>query len=136
MDNARKQTDKELKRLEQQIGRVYKLYPALLVAEKKMTEYLKEVDEQTKKEYDAYQKETDRKKKEELKKAYADKVEKLTLKSPRYKRLQDMFTTALAQANQAALDITNKAMPNIYMINYNQVANDCEKIGIKVNGET
>ena len=135
MDEARRLTDKKLKQVEIKIGRVYKLHPALLVAQKKYDEYIKWVNKETRKEYEAYVNEKDVKKKAEYKKVYADKVKKLTLNSAKYKRIEKEVVSALAKANQDALDIVNDELSEIYAINYNQVAVDCRKVGIKVNGD-
>ena len=132
MDRARQLTDKKLKDVEKQISRVYKMHPALLQAKQEYKEYLEYVKKQTQKEYDDYVKEKDEKKKEVLKKVYTDKVKKLTLQSAKYKRIENRLLNAMSQANQSALDIINKAIPEIYTINYNQVAVDCKQVGIKV----
>lgn len=135
MDEARRLTDKKLKQVETKIGRVYKLHPALLVAQKKYDEYIKWVNKETRKEYEAYVNEKDVEKKAEYKKVYADKIKKLTLNSTKYKKIEKEVVSALAKANQEALDIVNDELSEIYAINYNQVAVDCKKVGIKVNGD-
>lgn len=132
IDKAREQTDKILKEMERDIGRVYKTNPALLRIRKKLNAYLDDVQKQVEPEYTAYKNETDEKKKRELKKIYGDKVKELTLQNKRYKKLVDEFTTVLAETNQSALDIVNDSMVSIYTLNYNQVAEGCEKAGIKV----
>lgn len=134
-DKARTQTDKKLRQMEQDIGRVYRLHPALLAVEKEYAKYMGMVQEKTKAEYKAYIDEDDPDIKAEKKKAYMGKVRALTMESNAYNKIVKKIVGVLAEVNQQALDISNKAMPEIYAMNYNQVAEDCKKVGIKVNGE-
>lgn len=134
-DKARTQTDKKLRQMERDIGRVYRLHPALLAVEKEYAKYMGIVQEKTKAEYRAYMDEDDPDIKAEKEKAYMRKVRELTMESTRYNKIVEKIVGVLADVNQQALDISNKAMPEIYAMNYNQVAEDCKKVGIKVNGE-
>lgn len=133
-DNARKQTEKKLKQMERDIGRMYKLHPALLSVKKEYAKYMGMVQQKTKKEYDAYMDESDPDIRAEKKKVYMNKVRALTMESKQYEKILRKIISVLSRVNQDALDISNKAMPEIYAINYNQVAEDCKKVGIKVNG--
>lgn len=134
-DRARIQTDSRLDNMEKEIGRVYQKSPALLAVEKEYAQYMGMVQDKTKAEYKAYIDEDDPDIKAEKKKAYMGKVRALTMESNAYNRLVKKIMGVLAEVNQQALDISNKAMREIYAINYNQVAEDCKKVGIKVNGE-
>lgn len=134
-DKARTQTDKKLRQMERDIGRVYRLHPALLAVEKEYAKYMGMVQEKTKAEYRAYMDEDDPDIKAEKEKAYMRKVRELTMESTQYNKIVKKIVGVLAEVNQQALDISNKAMPEIYAMNYNQVAEDCKKVGIKVNGE-
>lgn len=134
-DKARTQTDKKLRQMERDIGRVYRLHPALLAVEKEYAKYMGMVQEKTKAEYKAYIDENDPDIKAEKEKAYMRKVRELTMESTRYNKIVEKIVGVLAEVNQQALDISNKAMPEIYAMNYNQVAEDCKKVGIKVNGK-
>ena len=134
-DKARTQTDKKLRQMERDIGRVYRLHPALLAVEKEYAKYMGMVQEKTKAEYRAYMDEDDPDIKTEKEKAYMRKVRELTMESTGYNKIVKKIVGVLAEVNQQALDISNKAMPEIYAINYNQVAEDCKKVGIKVNGK-
>jgi DUF1680 family protein len=129
MDRARTQTDKKLDMIEREIGRVYKEYPALLAIEKEYAKYMAKVQKQTENEYKAYKEDP------EQKQAYIDKVKALTLGSKEYARLTQKIARVLAEVNQQALEISNNAMLEVYAMNYNQVADDCRKAGIKVDGE-
>lgn len=134
-DRARQRTDKQLRAIERKMGRVYETDPALIAVMRKYKQYMAFVDNSTRGDYEAYINETDVKKKAELKKIYSNAVLKLTLQSKRYKALVDEFTTVLSQANQQALAIANGYMLGIYAENYNEVATDCRKAGIDVDGE-
>ena len=135
MDRARKKTDKRLNAMEKEIGRIYKNDPALNRIEKKFDAYMKNVQARTKDLYNAYVNESDRDEKEQKKKAYSDAVQALTLQSAEYRKILKQFTQIMAEVNQKALDVVNDSMIEIYTINYNQVAEECRKVGIKVNGE-
>ena len=118
--------------MDRDIGRVYNTNPALLKSKKRLTEYLDGVKEQTKPEYEAYVNETDQSKKKELKKAYGDKVKELTTENKEYKKILKEFVKTLTTANQSALNVVNDSMIDIYTLNYNQVGEECKKVGIKV----
>lgn len=135
MDKAKQKSDKKLRAMEQDISRVYENNPALLEVEKEYADYMRKVEKQVKTLYEAFQDETDINIKAEKKKAYIDELERLTLKSKAYNNLVKKITSVLAKVNQEALDIVNAKMIGIYTDNYNQVAVDCKKVGIKVNGK-
>lgn len=134
MDKALQLTDKKLEALESKVGRVYKNDPALKQIKKEFNAYMKMVQKRTRSSYEAYINENDKNTKEELKRVYMDELRGLTLNSVKYRKLIKKFTKVMADVNQKALDLVNAEMPEIYVINYNQIATDCKKIGIKVNG--
>lgn len=133
-DQARLQSDKQLKNIEKEMGRIYGGDPALKLAEKELKKYLKTVGEKTKDLYTAYRAETDQKKKAELKKAYQKEVLKLTQKSKEYRVLIDRYVSALADVNQKALDLVNDSLINTYLQSHNIIAAECRRVGIKVDG--
>lgn len=133
-DKARQKTDKRLKELERNISRVYRLHPALIAIKKEFAKYMKMVQKKTEKSYKAYINETDQDKKKELKEVYSNEVKKLTLQSKDFQKLVKKITKTMAEVNQDALDIVNNEMVPVYTDNYNQVAEECKKVGIKVNG--
>ena len=135
MDKARQKTDKELARIEREIGRIYKDDPALKSIEREYAKYMMMVKKKTEKEYKAYINEHDWDKRAELKKAYSDEVKALTMDSAEYKKLVKDITATLSYVNQKALDVSNKSMRKIYAMNYNQVAEECKRVGIRVNGK-
>lgn len=134
MDKALRLTDKKLEALESKMGRVYKNDPALKRIKKEYLNYMKMVQDRTESSYKAYIEAADENTKEKLKRAYMDEIRSLTIESVAYKKLIKKFTKVMADVNQKALNLVNAEMPEIYVINYNQVAADCKKIGIKVNG--
>lgn len=136
MDKARNKTDKRLNKMEKQMGRVYNNNPALKRVMQKYLDYMDGVQEALQADYDAYMNEDDQNTKRELKKAYTAKIQAFTIGSKEYNAIIDEFTTVMAQVNQKAIDIANDAMIDVYCDNYNQVADDCRKAGIKVNGKT
>lgn len=133
MDKARKKTERQLKKIEHKIGRAYQ-NPALISINKEYQKYMKKVDYETRELYDAYKAETEQKAKEEKKKAYSDKVRELTLDSKEYNKLLKKMVGVLARTNADALDIANANMQAVYIENYNQVANECRRAGIDVEG--
>lgn len=134
MDRARQATDKKLQAMEDEIGRIYANSPALKRIRKEYAEYMKMVQKRTESSYKAYMDETDPDTKKDLKKAYTDEVRSLTLESKEYNKLIKKFTEVMAQVNQEALNVANDAMVDIYVENYNQVAVECRRVGIEVDG--
>ena len=134
MDKARRQTDKILNGMKHEIGRIYESDPALIRIQREYDNYMSMVQKRTEESYNKYMKETDQDKKAELKKIYTDEVKDLTINSAQYKKLVKRITSVMADVNQRALNICNKNMAEIYAINYNQVAVDCRKVGIRVDG--
>lgn len=132
MDKARRKTDRILADLERRIARVYSDSPSLRQIEQKYKKYMKSVKEATKDLYKAYKKETDADKKRELKKKYIDAVKRLTIYNRQYLKMMNEYTDVLADLNEQALNISNEAMAEVYVLNYNQLAVDCRKVGIKV----
>lgn len=134
-DRARKKTDRMLNLAERRINDVYANDPSLLRISKKFNDYMKKVSMQTKKEYNAYKREKDADKKEELKKVYTDKVRQLTLGNEKYRMIIKELTRVMSSVNQKAIDVVNDDMDDVYMVNYNQMAVDCKEIGVKVDGK-
>lgn len=133
-DEARQKTDKRLTKMERDISRMYKIHPALIAIRKEYERYMKMVEKKTQSSYDDYINETDANEKAKKKKIYGDEVKKLTLQSKKYRRLVKKITKTMAKVNQDALDIVNANMVAVYTDNYNQVAVECKKVGITVNG--
>lgn len=131
MDKARVQTEKKLNRLEGAIGRVYENSPALKRVSAEYKRYMASVQKATEGLYNDYVN-ADDDSKAEAKKAYTEAVLKLTQGNKKYKELVERFTRTLAAVNQEALMLVNTEMPEIYAVNYNAVADECRKVGIKV----
>lgn len=132
-DQARKKTDKKLNEVDREMGRIYKEDSALLAVQKEYAKFMAEVKEKTQAEYDEW-KSAPPEDAARAKKAYEEAVKDLTLKNPKYKKLLDKITYAIAKANQKALDIANDARYEVYAVNYNQAAEELRKAGIKIRG--
>jgi len=133
-DRARKKTEKLLRQLERRVKAVYANDPQLKKVQKEYERYMMDVKDSTYRSYLAYKEAETEEDKRRLKKEYTDEVKKLTLENKTYKSIVRRFTREMARVNQKALDLVNAEMPNVYMVNYNQMAVDCRKLGIKVNG--
>lgn len=131
-DKARQKTDKMLAGIERQMGRVYETNPALLNIQKKYEAYMDDVSKRTESAYKAFMDAEDEESKKEAKEAYMGQIRAYTVQSKEYNKIIKEFVHALALANQKAMDVVNDSMVDIYVMNYNQVAEDCRKVGIKV----
>lgn len=134
-DRARRLTDKRLADTEKKISRMYKTHSALIQARKEYDAYMKQVEKRTEASYLAFRDEKDIEHKAELKKAYGDEIRVLTIESKEYNRIIEKLVNAITQVNQEAVRYINSQMAQVYMENYNQVAVECERVGIKVNGK-
>lgn len=134
-DKARQKTDKMLASIERQMGRVYKSDPALLNIQKKYEKYMASVQKRTEGAYKAFIDADDEESKKEAKEAYMGQIQRYTIESKEYNRIIKEFVRIMADVNQKALDVVNDYMSEIYAINYNQVAEDCRKVGLKVDGK-
>lgn len=130
-DRARTQADKILGQNEKAMSRIYDADPALVKIQKKLAKYLDRVKKDTQALYDAYKADGTK----EAKQAYADAVREKTLGSKEYNGIIHDFVDALYAANKKALDIVNESMAEVYAISYNNVADECRRVGIKVNGK-
>lgn len=131
-DRARAKSDLILESTEKKMGRIYDTDPALVKIEMKLLKYLDKVGKQTADLYKAY-KHAEPDDKEDAKKAYMEAVRRLTFSSKEYTAITKEFTEALANVNQKALGIANDAMVDVYTVSYNHVAEECKRVGIKVN---
>lgn len=132
MDRARKRTDKLLRSLERRVRAVYASDPSLLRMKNRYEQYMNEVDEATHEAYLAYKNAQPGEMRDEAKKAYVKAVRELTIENRVYIDIVSRFTEVMAAVNQEVLDLINAEMDDIYVLNYNQVAVDCKKAGIKV----
>lgn len=134
-DKARQKTDKMLAGIERQMGRVYDTNPALLNIQKKYEAYMDDVSKRTESAYKAFIDANDEESKKEAKEAYMGQIRLYTIESKQYNEIIKQFVRIMADVNQKALDVVNDSMSEIYAINYNQVAEDCRKVGLKVDGK-
>lgn len=132
-DKARQKTDKMLAGIEKQMGRVYETDPALLNIQKKYEKYMASVQKRTESAYKAFIDADDEESKKEAKKAYMGQIRHYTIESKEYNSIIKEFVRIMADVNQKALNVVNDSMSEIYALNYNQVADDCRKVGLKVD---
>ena len=131
-DRARSAADKILGQTERAMGRVYNEDPALIRIQKKLAKYLDGVRRDTQALYNERKAHPQDK---EARKAYEDAVREKTANNAEYNAIIKEFTKALAEANQKALDLVNDSMVDVYTVSYNNVADECRRVGIKVNGK-
>lgn len=135
-DRARQKTDKRLSVLEQKISRLYATSPLLKEIRAEYRQYMKGVQSRTEEPYSLFANETDIGYREELKNRYKRILEAETVYSKQYQDIIQRFAEAMAKVNQQAIDMINDEMISVYTENYNQVAVDCRKVGIKVNDKS
>jgi hypothetical protein len=135
MDRAHRATDEILEKIEADMGRIYREDPALKRIKEQYEEYMQFVQKETIDLYEAYIAEQDREKRAEKREEYARKVRELTIESAKYSKLIKRFVAVMADVNQKALNVVNKATSSVYVLNYNNVADDCRRAGIRVYGK-
>lgn len=133
MDKARQKTDKKLKTLEREIKRVYRDDLSLQKVKAEYDAYMSMVEKRVEASYRAFVSETDKIHKDELKRVYMGQIAALTRDNFQYKMIVRRFVRTMAEVNQRALDLANAEMSEIYVLNYNQVAEECKRVGIEVN---
>lgn len=131
-DRARTEADKILGRTEKMMGRVYDGDPAIIRVQKKLAKYLDGVKKATQ---DLYNARREHPQDHDARKAYEDAVREKTMGSKEYNAIISEFIEALAVANQKAINIVNDSMVDVYTVSYNNVADECKRVGIKVNGK-
>lgn len=118
--------------MEVAISDLYAQSPEIAKWIAKYRTYMRMVDKRTKLARERFLNEQDEILKAKYQKAYREALEGYTTGSLEYERLIAGFSYALAEVNQQALDIVNGRMAEIYMLNYNQVAEQCKEVGIEV----
>lgn len=131
-DKARIQTEKLLSKSEKDIEKVYTSNKELKKAIKEYTKYMERLQKATEGLFKAYKDEEDINAKKDAKNAYIAEILAQTIESKEYQRIISKLTASITKVNQKALDKINEITAEIYAINYNQVAEDCRKVGIKV----
>jgi len=133
-DKARNITDKQLRKMERHIQSVYK--EAENNIREKWDEYMQNAEKRLKSLEIAYvkakqsgDKAAAKKAGETLGKAKAN----ITYRNQYFRDMVDETTTRLANANKIALAYMNGQLPSIYAVNYNQLAGEADKVGIKFN---
>lgn len=119
-DQARKQTDEELKKLERKIAKLYTTSQTEI--SEKWTEYMLSHEKKLNRLYEeleAAKKSGDSKAIKDAKEEYERAVKNVTLNNARYKAMLDETTAKLAHVNEVALGYINGDTPKIYTLNYN-----------------
>ena len=120
MDKARKQTDKELARIEKDLTKQYR--KAAKDITKKLQAYIKESSAKIKayqEAYDAALKSGDNTLITKTNKELINAKKSQTLHSDRYKKLTEEFAKQLANVNGKSLDYLNGKMPAMYAEGFN-----------------
>jgi hypothetical protein len=115
-----------------EIQALYHMDKGLRKVKKEYDDYMADVWERTEGDFKAFKDESDINHKAELKNVYMSKIEALTVKSKAYQKIIKKLTAELARVNQLGLDLVNERMAKIYAISYNQVAEECRRVGIKI----
>lgn len=122
-DDARKKTEKELAKMEREIGRIYKR--AGKEIGKTWKDYLKEVGKEIgslQKAYDDAKKGGDADAIKEAGKALGMKKRDMTLMDKHYKAMTEQLSHELANIDKTATAYVNGKLPEVYAINYNGTA--------------
>lgn len=131
-DRGRTQADKILGQTEKSMGRIYSEDPALVKIQKRLAKYLDGVRKETQ---ELYEERKAHPMDEDARKAYEDAIREKTLGSKEYNAIIKDFTKILAEVNQKALDVANGSMVDVYTVSYNNVADECEHVGMRINGK-
>lgn len=130
-DNARRKTEKQLKKMEREIREIYK--KAAIEITKEWNEYMssaaKEIED-LQNEYEKAKASGDK----DVTRRYGIKLSKakrkVTLQDKRYKAMIKEVTRQLANINQTATAYINGEVPNIYALNYNEISTDAFNLGV------
>ena len=126
-DKARQWTDTELTRIEKRIKSIYQ--EALVDISEKWNAYMQEIGKQLKPLEEAYEKalkNNDLKEIKQLKKELKNAKMLATLHNIRYTTMIEATANKLTNTNQIAIDYMNGKTPEIYVNNYNGIADSLE----------
>ena len=121
-DVAREYTDRKLKKLEKELGRVYSR--ALSQTKKDWGKFANSISEKSKpylNEIERLKELGDRTQLEKAQKAYQAFLKQNTLQNKHYKRVVEKLSSDLADIDGAAYRLANNILPDIYAINYNSL---------------
>lgn len=125
MDEARRQTDKILSEMEKKIRSMYA--QSQISIQVRWDQYMAQVKpeaDRLKAEYDAAKLSGDEALIKSTGRKYGRFVREQTITNKYYKDMLDQTTAQLAHVNETALAYVNGQMPEIYAINYNQIASE------------
>lgn len=124
MDQARKQTDQILSRMEKTVNSIYNRASDEIAD--KWYKYMESHENGLKSAYNALQdaiKSGDKDTIDKAKSDYERKVRNVTLNNDRYKAMLNETSAKLTHTNEVALNYVNGNMAKIYTLNYNEFAN-------------
>lgn len=121
-DEAREYTDEQLAEMEKELSRIYRRSRKELTEE--WDQYMRRAAEQVSVLWLAYQNAPDPDARADALKRYQDAVQNQTLRNRWYRDMVNNTTRRLAEVNQIAADYVNGQLPDIYRVNYGQLARD------------
>ena len=133
-DKARISTDKQLKKMEKELTKIYKKSEKEITAE--WNAYMKRssakiADIQLK--YNEVYKNGSKSEIKAIKEELTSAIEAQTLKNDQYRKMVNATAEKITNVNELALKYTNGQMPEIYAINYNAFASQAKKVGVDFN---
>ena len=132
MDSARKWTDKELKKMEREIAKIYKQATKDLV--EKWTQFMSDVEKELASYETAYQQaklKGDSKTIAQKKKSLEDAKKDITIKSDYYQNMIKETCAQISNVNQTAISYMNGKTVDVYTNNYNYIPSGVGKAKIK-----
>jgi len=124
MDNLRKETDKELKKIEDELARIYS--DAEDELREKWTKYFDRAEKRVAsfgKAYEDAVKSGDADAIAAAKKQLQEKIASATFRDKQFQDMIDGVTERMSHVNQIALEYVNGKMPDMYRYNYNGTLN-------------
>lgn len=128
MDELRKKTDKELKKIEDEIERIYK--DAEDDLREKWDKYMQRAEKRVEKYENELQKAIASGDADAIAAARAElqkKIASATLRDEQFQNMVDAVTDRMANVNQLAADYVNGKMPEMYRYNYNGTLKEVQK---------
>lgn len=121
-DEAREYTDEELAAMERELSRIYRNSQRELTEE--WEKYMENAAARLSVLWLAYQNAPDPNTRAEALQRYQDALQNQTLRNRWYQSMVENTARRLADVNQIAADYVNGQLPDIYRVNYQQVARD------------
>ena len=116
-DKARQETDKQLRKMEKEIRKIYEQAQDEIT--QKWNAYMEKGQERLNELWQAYE-DAPKGERRNAKQAYQDAVRSYTLQNEHYENMLKDVSDRLSRVNEIALNYTNDKLAGIYTINYNQ----------------